>query len=428
MEKTFFSQDAEISILSTLLKDSEKLFMIPDVQDFMFSSEANKKLYKSLEELVKAGYSVDANLLTNALQSRGEFEAIGGDEYIRFLLSKDINSENIKEYERILISNYKARALHSLASSITNTLTSSDAVEQTLSSFRNSLDRLMITAGGESVQDMGTALKQSWEVIVDRLNNPGIRGYPFGIKAIDSVVGGVGQGDYWVIAARPSIGKTAVMCNAVLSAASQGVPCLVFSLEMNRQALSERLIAIESGISISDIRLGNLNQKQVDKMAESVAKIKSYPIFMDTKFTPSLSYVETSIRKQVKNNGVKLVYIDYLQLLSERGEDDTKELGRISRKMKILANDLNIGTILLSQLNRDVEKRDDRRPILSDLRQSGNIEEDADLVILLYRDDYYHKDSKQKGLMEFIIRKNRNGPTGTIPLLFESDTNIVKNM
>lgn len=424
-EKQFFSQDTETEILSTILKEPEKLYVINDIEDFMFTSEANKRLYKTLNDLITDNLTPDLGLLTSFLESRNELDVVGGAEYLKYLFAKEPNSTNLKEYERILINNYKARSLISVATRAVTEMTNSDDVEAVLSNTKNQLDRLMLTSGGESVQDISTALKLSWDNIIYRINNPGLRGYPFGIKSIDAILGGIGQGDVWVLAARTSQGKTAMMCNSILSAASQGIPCLVFSLEMNRQAFSERLIAIASGVPVIDIRLGNINQKQLNQITEAVAKIKSYPIYLDTNFSVNLNYVESNIRKQHRNNGIKLVYIDYLQLLSERGEDDTKELGRISRKIKLLSNELDIGTVMLAQLNRKVEERENKRPILSDLRQSGNIEEDADLVLFLYREEYYKADTKNKGLMEFIIRKNRNGPIGTIPLHFDSATNIV---
>jgi replicative DNA helicase len=168
-----------------------------------------------------------------------------------------------------------------------------------------------------------------------------------------------------------------------------------------------------------------LSPEQLEKIGESAKRIKELPIYIDSCFTADIGYLDTTIRKYRQLHNIDTVYVDYVQLMAERNEQSTHEIGRISRRLKLLANELGIGAVLLSQLNREVEHRDDRRPIMSDLRQSGNLEEDADLIAGLYRDEYYFKDSPNKGTIEFIIRKQRNGPIGTIYLNFVDTTNVV---
>jgi Replicative DNA helicase len=239
------------------------------------------------------------------------------------------------------------------------------------------------------------------------------------------VVGGVAKGDLWIIGARPSMGKTALMCNSALQTARKGTKVLLLSLEMSRQAIIERMLAIETGIPVFNLRLGILDQKDVDKITATVNEIKNLPIFINTKFVPDLSYVESIIRNKKSSENIDIVYLDYIQLLTARDEDSTQELGRISQKLKMLARDLDIGVCILSQLSRDLEKRPSKRPVMSDLRQSGYLEEDADLVAFLYRDEVYNPNTEFKNVMEFIIRKQRNGSIGTIPLTFESETNKI---
>lgn len=219
--------------------------------------------------------------------------------------------------------------------------------------------------------------------------------------------------------------NTAVMCNSALQSAKAGNPVLIFSLEMQKEAIIERFLAIETGIPLTSIRLGNLKKDEVDVLKDKLRELKELPIYLDCSPNVNLNYIMATIRKYHKNNGIKLAYLDYLQLLAERDDTQTAELGRISRNMKLLAVELKIGIVLLSQLNRQVEMRDDKRPILSDLRQSGNIEEDCDLAIFLYRDDYYHEDSTELNVIEFLIRKNRNGVTGMIKLKFNAESNKV---
>jgi replicative DNA helicase len=214
------------------------------------------------------------------------------------------------------------------------------------------------------------------------------------------------------------------MCNAALGSAKIGNPCLVFSYEMTKQQLIERLLAIETGLSILDIHLGLVDNKGVEKIRATVDLIKNLPLYIDA-FPGDINYIVSTIKRYHKTHGIKIVYIDYIQLMAERGDDQTAELGRISRKLKLLAKELGIAIIVFSQLNREVEKSDDKRPLASHLRQSGNLEEDADKVVMLYRDVVYNPQTKNPHEMEFIIRKNRQGPIGTIALIFYETSNRI---
>lgn len=220
--------------------------------------------------------------------------------------------------------------------------------------------------------------------------------------------------------------NSASLVNMAMSIAENNKPTLVFSLEMNKESLVERMLAIKTGIPITDIRLGLLNQAQLNKITEAIKELKDLPIYIDSNFNASIEYILQTIRRYKKLYNVKVVFIDYVQLLAEREADQTAELGRISRGLKLLGNELNITVVLFSQLSRSVEERDDKRPILKDLRQSGNLEEDADIVIFLYRDEYYNRDTKSKGVVEWIIRKHRQGAIGSLFFDFEADTNKIK--
>jgi replicative DNA helicase len=239
----------------------------------------------------------------------------------------------------------------------------------------------------------------------------------------------VGGGKLWIIAGRPSMGKSASICNMMLSAAKSANGNLIFSYEMSKFDLIERFLGIETGINISDIHLGLLDQPKLDFIKNKIHEIKSLPIYVDTYFSGNIGYVTSTIRRYKKLKDIKLVFLDYVQLMVDRGDNATHELGQISRELKLLANDLEIGIVLLSQLNRNVELREDKRPILADLRQSGNLEEDADIVAMLYRDDVYYKDkSKYPGTLDFILRKNRQtGMLGSVQLNFEDVTNRISD-
>lgn len=216
--------------------------------------------------------------------------------------------------------------------------------------------------------------------------------------------------------------NSASIANFALSQGELGIPNLIFSLEMSKQDISERLVAIRSGVDLTNIKLGLLTTEHMQRIEQAYEEVKSYPIYIDDNFATSINYILATTRKYVRTYGVKVIYIDYLQLLAERSADATNELGRISRSLKLLARELDICVIALSQLNRNLEMRDDKRPIMSDLRASGNLEEDTDIAIGLYRDDVYNKDSKTKGMIEFIIMKNRDGAIGMLPLGFSPAT------
>jgi len=220
--------------------------------------------------------------------------------------------------------------------------------------------------------------------------------------------------------------NSAFIQGSALHNAKAGIPSLIFSKEMTRQPLMERFMSLETGIPLFDIRQGILKKPDVEVIREMVKKMSDYPMYIDLNFTGSLEQVESTIRKYISLYGIKIVYLDYIQLLSERDADQTQELGRISRKLKLLANQLDITCVVLSQLNREVEHRDNKRPVSADLRQCGNLEEDADYIIGLYRDEVYDKETKDKGKMEFIILKQRNGPTGMVKLGFDGVTTKIK--
>lgn len=221
--------------------------------------------------------------------------------------------------------------------------------------------------------------------------------------------------------------NTALLCNSILTDGRNGIPILFFEKEMNYQSLVERLVAIDSGVPIQNIRLGIIDKGQMERIGESMKRIRQYPIYIDTTFNSDIHYLESTIFKYKTTKKIEVVYIDYLQLLAERDDNQTQELGKISRTCKLLANDQGVCIIGASQLNRGVEMRDNKRPVMSDLRQSGNLEEDADFVIGLYRDEYYNKETKYKNMMEFLILKARNGPVGTVTIKFDPEANKLEN-
>jgi replicative DNA helicase len=426
MSDQLFQADTETAILSILLKDPEKVYELQLVKDFMFSSSANQLLFNTIISLSNQGLTPEVNLILGNLQAKNKDLQVGGKEYLNFLYTQEYSSDNLREFERLLTDSHKAKTLISLAGTIPSQVASAKDIDSIINTVRASLDNLTESSGGDSTSTLSDVLKLSWTELVERTKNPGIRGVTTGSKGLDLATTGVVGGELWTIAGRPGMGKTALECNMSIHQAKTAVPVLIFSLEMRKTPLAERMVAIDTGVSSSNMRLGLLSQAELDKISDSMKHIKDLPIFIDSNYNATLSYVLSTIRKYKKMHEIKVVYLDYVQLLSERTADATNEIGRMTRALKLLANELNIGIIILSQLSRNCEYREDKRPILSDLRQSGNIEEDSDVVLGLYRDEVYNKDA-HKGVLEQILIKQRSGPIGTVLATFDGDTNRISD-
>jgi len=423
MSRDVFDYSPEIAVLSLILKNPSSLDdnLIDDLKPHMFSSIPNQKLFETVLDIHRGGLIPEFGLIATTLSSKGILKICGGESYLNYLFNQDFDDSNFNEFVRHVIKSYKARELISITNHIPSMIVSNEGVDSTIAWVRSSLDSLSTTVG-DGVITLKTASHSAYDVIKEKLLNPNKIATTTGFPILDGVTGGYWEGDSIIIAGRPSMGKSSFMCNSVLS----GEPSLLFSLEMGKQTVVNRLIAIKSGVPVFKLRLGTLAQKELDTVYNTVKEIEDLPIYIDTTFAINLDYVVSTIRKYHKLYGVRVVHVDYIQLLVERSSTATQDIGRVSREFKLLANDLGITIVTYSQLNRLVEMRDDKRPMLSDLRQSGNLEEDADLVLFLYRDELYNRDTKNKGELEFIIRKHRNGSIGTVITKFEEVTNLIK--
>lgn len=415
------NQLLEVGILSILLKNPELVGECSvKVKPYMFSSTPNRNLYYTMISISESNLYPDVNLVMTTLSSSGQLSSCGGESYLQYLINQNFDKDNLEEFIKMLINSYKAREIVKFSTKIPERLSSPSDVDDVITSMRGFLDDL--GSGAESgIVSFTDALKESWDTLVKRVQSENKIAIGTGFKDLDYVTGGFMPGDLWVIAGRPGMGKSALMCNSIL----QGYPTLVFSREMSRDSLVQRLISITSGVPVFNLRLGNLNKEQLDRVSDSIKKIKDLPIYIDTNFDSSVEYVTNTTKKFHSQYGIQVVHIDYLQLLVDRDEGATHEIGRVTRSCKLLSNHLGITEVVYSQLNRSVESRNDKRPLLSDLRQSGNIEEDVDTALFLYRDVQYNPDTKDKDAMELIIRKQRQGPVGTVMVRFDDVTNRV---
>lgn len=423
-DNKLFSVDSELTVISGILKNPSYVHSTDGLRHYMMSSTPHQILFEEFENLKEQQLLPEPQLVIASLESKGNLDKAGGKKYIEGLLSRDeITEESFKKFVEIVVASYKGRAFLSLMSGAKKESLTADNIDETISTTKKNLDDITGIGGGSTTVHVSEIVKEVFDEIVARTKNPGIRGTTWGVPSVDKITGGKSPGDLVIIAGRPGSGKSSVICNSILADGLAGSPALIISKEMRRQELLERLISIDSGIPSTNVRLGILNQEQIDRVYASLAKIKTLPIHLDYNFRSSDPfYIESTINKYKNQHGIKVVYLDYIQMATERDEGQTQEIGRLTRLFKGMANDLGVCSILASQLNRGVEMRDDKRPLLSDMRQSGNIEEDADFVIGLYRDEYYNKETKAKGLMEYIILKHRNGPPGTVVVKFDGPT------
>lgn len=428
MAETLFNSEAETAILSLMLCNPAERLEYNGLKPQMFSSSVNEEIFRTIEELRDADTNPDVNFIIMKLKEDGKLDKVGGEKYLNALRDNyNFDKQNFSEYVRTVCNYYKTRGVGNLVSGIKIDKINPGDIDDVILSFRNKLDSLQLESAHATTIHIGEQMKQAYDEITSREQHRGLRGSSWGVKPIDDVTAGKVAGELWYIGGRPSQGKSALMLNSVLADGKAGVPVLIFSREMNYQSLVERMISIETGISLTNIRSGVLDTDQLKLILDCMSVLKNYPIYIDVDFTStSPAYIEATISKYKRLHDIKVVYVDYIQLLSERNEDQTAELGRFSRMFKALTNKYDLSIIVISQLNRQVEMRENKRPILSDLRQSGNLEEDADFVVGLYRDSYYNKETKDKDKMEFIILKARNAQIGTVTVDFIDSTNKVK--
>lgn len=430
-EKTIFSNDSEIAVLSIILNNPDMVYELDGLKAFMFSATPHQNLYLEIEEMIENQTPTEPALIIAKLEANDTISKIGGKKYIEQVCSKNPNKDTLAEHKNLVISCYKARSLISLGASISTVdKVNIDKVDEEIGRVKKSLDTLLEFRGGSQTIHIGDSVKSIYEDIVAGVENPNqMSGSTWGIKDLNDATGGKCAGDLWVVGGRPGAGKTALILNSILADAKSGVPSLLFEREMRTPQVVERMVSIETGIPITNLRLRILTKTQVEKLKDCLTELKKLPIYIDTSYrSTDTYYIESTINKFKNLHDIKNVYLDYIGLLVERDDNQTAEIGKYSRLFKSLSNELGLCSIIVSQLNRGVEMRENKRPMMSDLRQSGNLEEDADLVVGLYRDEYYNKETRFKNMMEFIILKHRNGPPGTVSLRFDDPTNRISGL
>ena len=424
------SREAEESILGSIILDNEVLsFIEGTLRPEHFYNERHRRIYQACERLYRSHEPVDLVTLTEELRQAGDLDTIGGPMYLIGLAENVPTAAYAESYARIVVEKAVLRDLISTSEQIKKyAYDQAMPLEQILDKAESHIFELASNKRQHSFEGMTYLVNESFEQIQEIFKNPDpVSGLRTGFHDLDNITAGLQPSSLNVLAARPSMGKTALALTiAQHIALREGKTVGIFSLEMSSVQLVMRMLCSEARVDMSRVRSGQLSDNDFRRLADCAGKMSESRIFIDDDADLSVMEVRSRARRLMNEHGLGLVVIDYLQLMhgnvSSRGggENRQQEISVISRGLKALARELDIPVLVLSQLSRAVESRNDKRPMLSDLRESGAIEQDADLVMFIYRDEYYDKESEKQGVAEVIIGKQRNGPTGTIELQFHN--------
>ena len=416
-------EDAEQAVLGSMLTDNDAVMAAVEVlKEDAFYREDNKIIYQAILNLYSKSEPIDIITLKDELESMGKFEQVGGFEYLASLPDKVPTTANVQKYIKIVEEKSVLRNLIKTANEIIELgYNPTEDVEDIMDGAEKKIFDIMQRKNTKSYTPIKDVLVESFTNLEKLYNQKQhVTGVPTQFYDLDDKTAGLHGSELILVAARPAMGKTAFALNIATNAALRAnVPVAIFSLEMSKDQLVNRILCSEAMVDSNKVRTGKLDEEDWTKLAEAIGPLSEAGVYIDD--TPGISVMEirTKCRKLKMEKNIGLVVIDYLQLISgsnKRNGSREQEISEISRSLKVLAKELNVPVIALSQLSRAVEQRDDHRPMLSDLRESGAIEQDADIVMFLYRDDYYNKESAEKDIAEVIIAKQRGGSTGTVKL------------
>ena len=429
------SVEAEQSVIGSMLMDREAIISASEIitADDFYQHQYGV-MFEAMVELFNEGKPVDLVTLQNRLKEKDVPPEVSSLEFVRDIITTVPTSANVKSYANIVREKAVLRRLIRVNEEIANTCyAGKEKLEDILAHTEKSIfDLLQSRNSGEFVPIRQVALNVLEKIEAASKSGGNVTGIPTGFIDLDYKTSGMQPSDLILLAARPSMGKTAFVLNLVdYVAVRKGLPCMVFSLEMSKEQLVNRMLSMESNVDSQKLRTGDLTDADWDAVVEGIGIIGNSKLIIDD--TPGISITElrSKCRKMKLEYGLQMIIIDYLQLMTGSGrtsDNRQQEISEISRSLKALAREMNAPVIALSQLSRACETRQDHRPMLSDLRESGAIEQDADVVMFLYRDDYYNKDTDKPNVAEVIIAKQRNGPIGTVELLWRPEFTKFVNM
>lgn len=417
--------EAEQAIIGSMLTDKDAVIAaVEKLKPEDFYREDNKAIYESILSLYSKSEPIDIITVKDELTSNGKFDMVGGLEYLAILPDKVPLTSNIEQYIKIVEEKSILRNLIKASTEIINLgYEQTEETDAIIDIAEKKIFDIMQRKNQKGYSQIKDILIETFAEIEKLYNQKGyVTGVPTGFVDLDQITAGLHNSDLILVAARPAMGKSAFALNIASHAAIKGnTPTVIFSLEMSKEQLVNRILCCEAMVDGNKVRTGKIEEADWVKLATALGPLSEAPIYIDD--TPGISIMEirAKCRKLKLEKNIGLIVIDYLQLIQgtgKKGASREQEISEISRSLKILAKELDVPVIALSQLSRAAEQRQDHRPMLSDLRESGAIEQDADIVMFLYRDDYYNQETEKKNIAEVIIAKHRAGSTGTIELLW----------
>lgn len=428
--------EAEQAVIGSMLTDRDAVISAIEVlKEEDFYREDNKTIYEAILNLYNRSEPIDIITLKAELTSMGMFDKIGGLEYIVGLPEKVPTTANVEKYISIVKEKSELRRLIKAANEIIEQgYDPTENIDDIMNSAEKKIFNIMQDKDQKSYSPIKDVLIDAFTELEQLYNQKQhITGVPTGFIDLDYKTAGLHNSDLILIAARPAMGKSAFALNIATNAALKAkVPAILFSLEMSKEQMVNRILCSEAMVDSNKVRTGKIDDDDWIKLADTMGDLSEAPIYIDDTPGISINEIRAKCRKLKLEKNIGLVVIDYLQLVqgsSKRAQGSREqEISEISRSLKILAKEINVPVIALSQLSRAPEQRPDHRPMLSDLRESGAIEQDADIVMFLYRDDYYNEDSEDKGLAEVIVAKHRAGSTGTVKLVWLGNYTKFANM
>jgi replicative DNA helicase len=420
--------EAEQSVLGSILLDNEAYGNLEGtLQAEQFYKEAHRKVFLALERLHRRGEPMDLVTLTEELRQSGDLEGVGSVAYVVGLADSVPTAAYAESYARIVKEKATLRDLISAGGRIMQAAyDQAGPLEEVLDTAEKAIFDLTTRKRRSNFAGMRTLVTETFQDINERFANPNpVSGLRAGFRELDGLTGGLQPSSLNVLAARPSMGKTALALTIGLNAAlKEGASVGIFSLEMSGVQLVQRMLCAEARVDMSRVRSGQLSDRDFQRLADTAGRLSEAKMYIDDHADLTVMELRSRARRLQAEHGLDLLIIDYLQLMSgsarSASENRQQEISAISRGLKGLARELEVPVLVLSQLSRAVEARPNKRPMLSDLRESGAIEQDADLVMFIYRDEYYDPHSEKHGIAEIIIGKQRNGPTGSLELQFHN--------
>ncbi len=432
--------EAEEAVLGAILVNPEVMTKVVEhIKPESFYRPAHKYVYEAMLQLFNTNERIDIVSVSDVLNYNSQLETIGGRAFINDLSYKTITTSNVEYYAKIIQEKAIKRALINAGGEIVASGYDLDPIDQSLERAEKLIFDISSRKATSDLHHVKDLVMDTYEKIEYRYEHKDeLLGIRTDFYELDTMTNGLQRSDLIILAARPSMGKTAFALNIAQNVAiKEKVPVAIFSLEMSKEQLVQRMLCSQAEVDTQRLKNGNMQAKDWDKLTNAMDEFTQAPIFIDDTSGCTLTDIRAKCRRlKMEQKDLGLIVIDYLQLMESSGKEDRlQQISAISRGLKTLARELDVPVITLSQLNRGVESRTDKRPMLSDLRESGAIEQDADIVMFIYRDEYYRKGEEEdetlkaatKGESEIIIAKHRNGPVGTVKLLFQGNITKFKN-